>query len=89
MQRLEVSGAVRPIYMSLGVKRLRHRHYSNLYITVDHKNVIISSNTVGAAECNKIVVFGGEISLTVNTSKRNGMNCIKRHKRVVLQAFHF
>ena len=24
MQRLEVSGAVRPIYGSLGVKRLRH-----------------------------------------------------------------
>ena len=26
MQRLEVSGAVRPIYMSLGVKRLRNKY---------------------------------------------------------------
>jgi len=25
MQRLEISGAVRPIYGSLGVKRLRHK----------------------------------------------------------------
>jgi len=27
MQRLEVSGAVRPIYGSLGVKRLRYENY--------------------------------------------------------------
>jgi len=27
MQRLEVSGAVRPIYGSLGVKRLTHKQY--------------------------------------------------------------
>jgi len=26
MQRFEVSGAVRPIYLSLGVKRLKQRH---------------------------------------------------------------
>ena len=28
MQRLEVSGAVRPIYWSLGVKRLSTRNYA-------------------------------------------------------------
>ena len=29
MQRLEVSGAVRPIYGSLGVKRLKHHKHLN------------------------------------------------------------
>jgi hypothetical protein len=38
---------------------------------------IKSSNAAGAAECNKIVAFGSKISVTVNISKRNGMNCIK------------
>jgi len=35
MQRLEVSGAVRPIYGSLGVKRLRKfgKHWSTLLLT--------------------------------------------------------
>ena len=35
MQRLEVSGAVRPIYGSLGVKRLitqRHMHFIHSYM---------------------------------------------------------
>jgi len=37
MQRLEVSGAVRPIYGSLGVKRLIHMfpfHYHGLFIII-------------------------------------------------------
>ena len=29
MQRLEVSGAVRPIYVSLGVKRLKYNMYKS------------------------------------------------------------
>jgi len=32
MQRLEVTGAVRPIYGSLGVKRLKH--FSSLSVTI-------------------------------------------------------
>jgi len=31
MQRLEVSGAVRPIYVSLGVKRLTERNSSLIF----------------------------------------------------------
>ena len=32
MQRLEVSGAVRPIYGSLGVKRLNEEYYGKIRI---------------------------------------------------------
>jgi len=34
MQRLEVSGAVRPIYGSLGVKRLMNPDYGLIFVPV-------------------------------------------------------
>ena len=51
MQRLEVSGVVRPIYGSLGVKRLKttHWHMQNVYNDVLHV-----SGTIFCATC-----FGG------------------------------
>ena len=33
MQRLEVSGAVRPIYVSLGVKRLIGSNYDSIFVS--------------------------------------------------------
>jgi len=36
MKRLEVSGAVRPIYELLGVKRLKHLNLSYIFRSYDH-----------------------------------------------------
>jgi len=44
MQRLEVSGAVRPIYGSLGVKRLRTQHASKY---LGQFNISVTSRETG------------------------------------------
>jgi len=48
MQRLEVSGAVRPIYGSLGVKRLKNYRYNQIYlrkIVSSHKSRTLNLDT--------------------------------------------
>jgi hypothetical protein len=48
MQRLEVSGAVRPIYGSLGVKRLKNYQYNQIYlrkIVSSHKSRSLNLDT--------------------------------------------
>ena len=57
MQRLEVSGAVRPIYGSLGVKRLTTLHTSSSYILQPPQ---CAENLV-ADGCPQVYVFPLEI----------------------------
>ena len=45
MQRLEVSGAVRPIYGSLGVKTVNNTEILCITLTVEHNYILLS--TVG------------------------------------------
>ena len=49
MQRLEVSGAVRPIYGSLGVKRLKHKKltfYNNRVLILVYKKYFKASKQI-------------------------------------------
>ena len=50
MQRLEVSGAVRPIYGSLGVKRLTSA------ASLDECSAIVTKNEHHMVKCIKIIV---------------------------------
>ena len=46
MQRLEVSGGVRPIYGSLGVKRLTHKRYDlKKKKVIEHKMCVLIFST--------------------------------------------
>ena len=47
MQRFEVSGAVRPMYVSLGVKRLIHKA-TCFDLSVGHLQAYISDYVIGA-----------------------------------------
>ena len=53
MQRSEVSGAVRPIYMSLGVKRLKNRIYvaTILFKLVNPTNKLCNKGSAQNAGC--------------------------------------
>ena len=50
MQRLEVSGAVRPIYGSLGVRRLIRSYWIKLGSGFRHQKIIIVRNAEGYNE---------------------------------------
>jgi len=54
MQRLEVSGAVRPIYGSLGVKRLSYKYFSWSRNNSDSNKDVIFAPTTVLTECAEI-----------------------------------
>ena len=74
MQRLEVSGAMRPIYVSLGVKRLRIRRHVSVHRNhhqAKYENTVLvhseSAHTMGS----HIVYNRIDIEVHVNTIVNN------------------
>jgi len=58
MQRLEVSGAVRPIYGSLGVKRLMKKsvHLVGIYVYVSHCNMFVANGDPALSSSGSVFV---------------------------------